>query len=259
MDSVVRPHPTTRRPFLERDATPKNRTGPRRPVNRRTWTLIGATFVALGLGVVALGQVEADADVRFTEDILGAPGSHAGGSYTLLGRPQPAEIPLTGAEGTRMVPNPLHDDTVRTVTAWEEDGRLYHTTHVLTAHNEDDLVTWTYTNETRRPGSAEVTMTEPTTWKTPGYAFPIEAFDDGDGHQPRIWALYQGVLPQPLQPKPSQFTGSLALELAGTPLPPGALVWEVDGIVAQCSSKFLPPSDPGSSPAATNHGSENEL
>lgn len=214
-------------------------------MNRRTRLLIGAALLALGAGLAALALAGEDADVRYVEDLLENPASHGHGTYTLLGIPQPPLVPRTGPSGTLLEPNPEYAGETVTVTAWTQDGVLYHSTHTLRAEETGGTSAWTYRNETRRAGSPEpAAPPETASWTLPGVAFPVQAFDDGDGATPRVWALYAGVLQNPLQPKPSQFEGRLLTALPdGTPLPDGALLYQVDdgGITAGCSSKFLPP------------------
>ncbi len=212
-------------------------------MNRRTWTLIGGMVVLLGIGLVALGQFEGEQTVRYVEDIQAEPVAHQTGSYTLLGIPQPEQVPLTGPNGSYMAANANYAP-VQTLHAWSDaNGTLWHSTHTVHATPGEHAIGWRLENSTRAPYTGAALPTTNTTWQTaPGLAFPIEAFDDGDGHSPRIWAVLPGPASQPLQVKPSQFTGQLLThDATGAPLPPGVLIWTVDEYVAGCSSKFLPP------------------
>ena len=214
-------------------------------MNRRTRLLIGLSLLALGVGVAALAFLEQEGSVRYVEELLERPEEHTQGSYTLLGIPQPPLVPRTGAEGTVLVPNLGYDDEVVTVTAWSEGGVLYHSTHILSVASADGVSEFSYRNETRRAGSPDLAFPAvESAWSLPGTAFPVDAFDDGDGSTPRVWALYDGVLKNPLAPKPSQFKGHLLSTLPdGAPVPDGALLYQVQpgGITAGCSSNFLPP------------------
>lgn len=219
-------------------------------MNGRTQLLIGLAVVLLGIGVVALAFVGGEDKVRRVEDLVAEPAAHEHGTYTLLGVPQPETIPLTGAEGVVQAPNPAWTDTTTTTVRWPADPAApqhYYSTRTLTVEQDGDAVHWTWRNETRRLPT-DATLAFPpgnATWTTTGArAFTVQAFDDGDGDTPRVWALYGGPLKDPMQPKPSQFTGRLAATLPdGTPVPDGVLVYQVDEYKAGCSSKFLPPQE----------------
>jgi len=209
-------------------------------MNGRTRLIIGVTLVATGLGVAALAFTSGDAAVRYVEDLIADPGAHQTGSFVLMGVPQPRDVPV----GDGMATNSAYANSTVSVTAWSRDGVHYHSTHTLTAEPEAGGVRWTHLNETRRAGSPDVAFpSESTSWTLGSLAFPVDAFDDGDGHTPRVWAVYDGVLKNPLQPKPSQFKGHLLTQLPdGSPVPDGALLYAVEpgGITMGCSSKFLP-------------------
>ena len=212
-----------------------------------THLFIGLAVVVLGLGLVGLAVYEDEAPVRTVEKLLADPAAHGSGSFVLLGVPQPEEVPLTGAEGLTMAPNPDWANTTSTTVRWQRDGTTYYSTRAVTVHLHDGAATWSYANTTRRLPSDPQPAFEPVTvtWQTTGTgAFTVQAFDDGDGDTPRVWALYDGVLKDPMQPKPSQLTGHLATTRPdGAPLPDGVFVWEVSDFKAGCSSKFLPPEE----------------
>jgi hypothetical protein len=216
-------------------------------MNGRTQLLIGLAVVLLGLGVVALAFVEDEASVRRVEDVIAKPGRHSSGSYVLLGVPQPPEIPVTGPGGMDEVPNPEWSNRTTDTEAWTEGSSTYYSTRTVTVTVAGETTTWTWRNETRRlPSDASLAFpADEKTWTTTGArAFTVQAFDDGDGDTPRIWALYDGPLKDPMQPKPSQFTGRLATALPdGSPVPDGVLIYDVDEFKAGCSSKFLPPEE----------------
>jgi hypothetical protein len=221
-------------------------------MNGRTQLLIGLAVVVLGLGVVALAFLEDEASVRRVEDLVARPDRHDSGTYVLLGVPQPPEVPLTGSTGVVLAANPGWANATSSTEAWTHGSSTYYSTRVVSATADATDPTgqtfhWTWRNETRRlPSDPQLAFpAEERTWTTTGArAFTVQAFDDGDGDTPRVWALYGGPLKDPMQPKPSQFTGRLATALPdGSPIPEGALVYEVDEYKAGCSSKFLPPEE----------------
>ncbi len=217
-------------------------------MNGRTQLFIGLAVVLLGVGVVALAFVGDEARVRRVEDLLAEPAGHTQGDYVLLGVPQPAEVPVTEAAGVSLVPNPAWSNATSSTVRWTGPDGTYYSTRTVTADEDaDGTVHWAWRNETRRLPSdpALAFPAQETSWTTSGVrAFTVQAFDDGDGDTPRVWALYGGPLKDPMQPKPSQFTGRLASALPdGSPLPDGVLVYEVDEYKAGCSSKFLPPEE----------------
>lgn len=216
-------------------------------MNGRTQLLIGLAVVVLGLGVVALAFVEDEASVRRVEDLVARPDRHTDGRYVLLGVPQPALVPVTGDTGVAMTANPAWTNTTSSGEFWGPADDRRFSLRTVTVEVNGDAATWTWRNETKRLPS-DATLLEPAqerTWTTTGAdAFTVQAFDDGDGDTPRVWALYGGPLKDPMQPKPSQFTGRLATTLPdGSPMPEGVLVYQVEEFKAGCSSKFLPPEE----------------
>ena len=211
----------------------------------RTRLLIGLALVVLGLGVAALGLFQDESDVRYVEDLVERPAAHTRGDYTLMGIPQPIQVPLAGGTGTVLEDNPEWENETRTVVAWSRGGVTYHSTHILSAEPGDLGSRFTFRNETRAAGQAELAFAaQQAEWTVPGRAFTVQAFDDGDGDTPRVWAVYAGPLKQPMQPKPSQFTGHVLARLPdGTALPDGAVLYQVEEFTAGCSSKFLPPEE----------------
>lgn len=221
-------------------------------MNGRTQLLIGLAVVLLGVGVVALAFVGGEDKVRRVEDLVSDPGGHTRGDYVLLGVPQPQTVPLTGASGVVQAPNPAWANATSSTVRWSDATGTYYSTRVVSASTDTtdsatQVVHWTWRNETRRlPSDTALAFpAQERTWTTTGAAaFTVSAFDDGDGDTPRVWALYGGPLKDPMQPKPSQFTGHLAATLPdGSPVPDGVLVYEVEEFKAGCSSKFLPPEE----------------
>ncbi len=216
-------------------------------MKRRTQLIIGFAVVALGIMVLSLARFGGEDQVRQVQEVVADPARHDEGTYTMLGVPQPPEIPLTGDAGVVLRPNPGFENATVQVTAWQKDGITYHSARTLAvAYEEGGVTHWSFRNETRLPGHPDLAFpTVEIEWDLAGLAaFPVQGFDDGTQPLPRVWAVYGGVSNEPMQPKPSQFTGRLLRELPdGTPLPDGALVFEVDEYTAGCSSKFLPPEE----------------
>lgn len=218
-------------------------------MNGRTRVLIGLTLIALGGGVVALGYVGGESNVRYVEDLMARPDRHEAGSYLLMGVPQPEFVPITGASGVELSDNPQWSNTTATTVRWSDDNSTWFSTRSVSAETLATGETgWTYRNETRALPSDATLAFPPTTvqWTTTARerAFPVQAFDDGDGDSPRLWALYSGPVKDPMQPKPSQFTGHLLATLPdGTPVPDGVHLFAVESYKAGCSSKFLPPEE----------------
>ena len=200
----------------------------------RTQVIIGATLVLLGLGVVALGYLDDEAQVRQVADVLADPEGHQSGSFTLIGIPQPEQ--LVSLDHTE--PNPNRLNATAWISAW--DGK--HTTHRIEVVQDATGSAWTYTNTTQEAGRPTTAVSTNETWRIEGShtIFLIQGFPDANGDTPWLWGVYEGVLREPVQPKPSQFEGRLATELGSTPLPAGAWVFTVDEFTAGCSSKFLP-------------------
>ena len=221
-------------------------------MNARTQLLIGLAVVLLGLGVVALAFVDDEASVRRVEDLVQDPGRFGEGRHVLLGVPQPPLVPVrSSAGGTDLLPNPGWTNVTATTSRWASQPELFSTETLRVDVAADGATTWTWRNETRRgsPGAGEaVGEAAVLQWTTPPAtrAFTVQAFDDGDGDTPRVWALYAGPLKDPMQPKPSQFEGRLLRTLpdgSGTPMPAGVLLYQVEEFTAGCSSKFLPPEE----------------
>ncbi|MEA3144402.1 MAG: hypothetical protein QOG31_1726 [Thermoplasmata archaeon] len=210
----------------------------------RTQLLAAAAIIVVGAGTLFLASTQGEASVRFVGDLTLDPEQHTRGSYTLMGIPEPQSIPVTGPNGTQLVQNPDYRNATRATTVWQRDGQAYYSTHTLEVRPDAAGATWVFRNETRRlPTDAQLAMPAVTaTWRLggTGQVFPVAAFTDPD-HQ-RVWAWYDRASESPLQPKPSQFQGRLLSHLPdGTPLPQGALVYQVESYTAGCSSKFLPP------------------
>ncbi len=216
-------------------------------MNLRTQAIIGAVVIALGVGVVALGFVDQDANVRQVSEVLANPSAHASGTYTLVGIPQP-KILTTFANGGSTVEqaNAAYQNHTTRTTSWNEGETRYFSTHTLTVQGPgpDGTSHWSLQNRTTLPGSLE--PAKPTTWTNwtlegPHKVFLIQGFPDENGDSPLLFGVYKGVLREPLQPKPSQFEGRIATTLpSGADLPAGALVFMVEEYTAGCSSKFIP-------------------
>jgi hypothetical protein len=215
-------------------------------MNSRTRLVIGALIIGTGAVTLWLASTASQESVRYVEQIVADPSGNTQGSYTLLGVPQPERIPLSGSSGTFLVPNRDWSNETVSERAWSQAGATYSSTLTLTvAAQADGSIAWRLHNETRLANHAALTS-PPTdaTWRlgTAGQAFQVSSFATA-GHQPmRLWAWYDATPENPMQPKPSQFVGHLMTNLPdGSPLPSGALVYEVDQFTAGCSSKFLPP------------------
>lgn len=199
-----------------------------------TQVLIGAAIVALGGITVAVGLLAGEEEqFRYVQDVLQDPGAYASGTYTLIGSPA---MLLNGSAQARHV------------ALWQDGGSPRQSELLLSVGlpSGQGVTTWTAENRTRAPGSTDPDPTpvlSAWTVEGPHAAFLIHGFADEGGSAPTVWALYRGLLSEPLPPKPSQFTGRLATATpAGAPLPPGVLVFEVDSYKVGCSSKFLPPT-----------------
>lgn len=219
-------------------------------MNARSRLMVGAAMLALGAGTLWIAATQSEADVRYVEQILFDPASHRAGAFTLMGIPEPAQIPVAGDTQGR-VANPNHSDETRDTVAWDLDGVKHYSTRILRVTTQPDgALHWTFRNETRLlPTDQELAFPpEERQWTFghEGEAFPVVGFT-ADGHRradtPRIWAWYGKAPENPMQPKPSQFTGRLMVALPdGTVLPEGAHIYEVTQYTAGCSSKFLPPA-----------------
>ncbi len=213
----------------------------------RTQLIIGLTVVLLGVGVLSLGLVEQESNVRQVVDVLAAPDAHDAGDYVLVGIPQPEQLTSfgNGGEAVAQEPNPRHSNTTVHHTTWTAgDGTPRVATHTLTVTgpDADGTTHWSLRNETRQPGVGLVADPTWSHWTVEGphIVVLIEGFPDEAGVSPALFGVYHGVLRDPLQPKPSQFEGRLATHAGGVALPDGAVVFEVDEYTAGCSSKFIP-------------------
>lgn len=213
-------------------------------MNGGTGLIIGLTVIALGVGVVGLGFLEQEGQVRYVHDIVADPSAHATGSYTLLGMPQPPTLTGTGEGGQKEVANPGYRDQTRQVVRWWQDGVQHFSTLTLRVDLGDGTSHWSLQNQTRAPEHPDLAF--PTTYENwtvqrPHVVFLIQGFEDRNGDTPYVFGIYEGVLRDPVQPKPSQFRGHVATQLpGGAPVPTGALLYHVDEYTAGCSSKFLP-------------------
>jgi hypothetical protein len=217
-------------------------------MNRRTQVLIGLSLVLLGAGAWAVGLVDADSNVRRVEDVVAEPARYHGGRTVLLGVPQPPEVPLATSQGVVLAPNDGWSDRIVHTVRWSDaDGQAWYSTRTVVVTLDAEGALWSYRNETRRLPADPEPAFEPATmaWRTTGSrVFAIEAFRDATADTPRVWGLYSGVLKDPMQPKPSQFTGHLLATLPdGRPVPDGAYLYHVEEFKAGCSSKFLPPEE----------------
>ncbi len=216
-------------------------------MNRRSQLIIGLMVVALGIGAIVLATLEGNTTVRNVEAILADPDAHTRGTYTLLAVPQPPQVPVTSANGLEFRANPDYSAEIRSTISWSRDGQTYYSTRITRVEPLGEHVAWNFRNETRRLPSDPDTVfpVDERTWTTTGsLAFPVQAFDDGDGDTPRLWAIYDGPVKDPMQPKPSQFTGRLLTTLPdGKAVPAGAYIYQVEEYKAGCSSKFLPPEE----------------
>jgi hypothetical protein len=218
-------------------------------MQRRTQVLIGLAVVALGIGAWALGLASGQSSVHRVEDVVAAPAQFDSGSHVLLGVPQPSEVPVSAQEGTVLRPNDQWSNTTSSTVHWTDaQGNGWYSTRTVTITAAADATHWSYRNETRRLPADPAPALPPVTmeWTTPATtrAFAIEAFHDATTDTPRIWGLYSGLLKDPMQPKPSQFTGHLLATLPdGRAVPDGAYLYDVQEYKAGCSSKFLPPEE----------------
>lgn len=189
--------------------------------------IVAFSAIAVGLGTVAVAMlVDEDARFRQVEDLLADPAGHREGTFTIIGVPEAS----------------LDDASTRRVAVWMEGGDAWQSEVVVRAAGPDatGVTRWTSENRTRSPGAA-APETAPTVlaWNVAGAhtAFRIHAFS-GEG---AVWAIYKGVIPEPLEPKPSQFDGRLARALPdGRAVPTDVLVFEVDDYKIGCSSKLVP-------------------
>ena len=76
-----------------------------------------------------------DATVRRVEDLVADPSLHMRGDYVLLGVPQPEAVPLTGATGVVLSPNPSWTNTTASTVRWTGPDGTYYSTRSVTAVN----------------------------------------------------------------------------------------------------------------------------
>jgi hypothetical protein len=218
-------------------------------MNRRTQVLIGLSLVALGVGAWALSLAQGQASVHRVEDVVAAPSRFSSGEHVLLGVPQPETVPVSASQGTVPSGNPEWSNATSSTVRWTDpSGQAWYSTRTVRVAFAADGAHWTYRNETRRLPADPQPAFPPAVveWTTPSTsrAFAIEAFHDASADTPRIWGLYSGPLKDPMQAKPSQFTGRLLAALPdGRPVPDGAFLYDVQEFKAGCSSKFLPPEE----------------
>jgi len=218
-------------------------------MNVRTRLLVGAALLAVAGGTFWVAASQSQADVLYVEQVLAAPAAHRTGSWTLLGIPQPEQVPFTSGNGTVLLANAQYANaTVETIHWGTGDAERFATHTLAVTPQADGRLLWSFRNETRRtpadPTPLSVTARS-WTYGRLGQAFPVTAFAAaaaGHADTPRVWAVYADAPEHPMQPKPSQFTGHLLSALPdGTVLPDGANVYVVSQFTAGCSSKFLPP------------------
>lgn len=195
--------------------------------------LVGLGVVGLGVTALAFGLLsQEDAVFRHVDEVLADPAAHAKSEFTLIG------TPIQGNSTTRTV-------------MWSDAGSPRQSTLTLTVAGpgRDGISHWRLENETRVPGStggAAPPILHVSEWNLSGphAVFLIQGFAEHNETPADVWAVYRQNLPEPLQPKPSQFTGHFWTRLAtGQSVPADALVWDVRTYTVGCSSKFLPPQD----------------
>jgi hypothetical protein len=200
-------------------------------VDRRSQALTAGMVVLLGVGVLALGFVDDESGVRFVSDLHDEPAAYVTGSYTLIGQVQPATLPHETETGRQ--PNPEWLDSI----SWEGrtivDDVTYRTIHDLAARAENGTIHWILTKSSQRTDrSAPEGTPEIQEWTSQGVLFQVADFETGQ----RLWAVTTAA-PGELFVKPSQMEGHLAAE---ENVPSGAMVFEVESMAQQCSSKFVP-------------------
>ncbi|MFA5861325.1 MAG: hypothetical protein WDA16_06475 [Candidatus Thermoplasmatota archaeon] len=195
--------------------------------------LVGLGVVGLGVTALAFGLLnQEDAVFRHVDEVLAAPAAHMDGEFTLIG------TPLPGNASTRTV-------------MWSDAGSLRQSilTLTVTGPGSDGVSRWHIENETRVPGrtddeASSTLHVEEWNLTGPHAVFLIRGFAEHNETPPQVWAVYRENLPEPLAPKPSQFTGHFWARLpTGPVVPSDALVWDVRTYTVGCSSKFLPPED----------------
>lgn len=205
-----------------------------------------AAVAAAGAALMLWAAAGSEADVAQVAEVVAEPDGFLGKRAMLIGVPQPAEVPVTGERGVELVPNPAWSPTTSRAGAWRwADGTLMHSVHQVTLDSyADGRATFTVRNDTRPAGAVESEATT-SRFTVEGYRpVPVQGFG---AHPPAIWALVrESQVKEAMQPKPSQFEGTLLTALPdGTPVPDGALLWLVQEYTAGCSSKFLPPEERG--------------
>src|SRR5207237_184559 len=156
-----------------------------------------------------LASSGAQPDVRQVGDVVADPGHFGRGSFVLVGVPQPAQVPVTTAQGVQLAANAAWSNETRTTPAWSRAGPAYYRTDIRRVEaGPGHELRWSFRNETRHlPADAQLAMPAVTaTWSqgTAGQAFPVQAFSTGAGGPARVWALYGKATENPLQPKPAQ-------------------------------------------------------
>jgi hypothetical protein len=180
-------------------------------MNRRTQLIIGVTLIAMGMGVYALGLLEEESAVRYVENLHADPEAHQAGDYTLLGIPQPE---------------------ARVATYQVKEGTVLTTYETELVSHVDGLAIFNVTKTSRQTSEELPFLVETIAWQQLAtHAFIVEDFGAGGAG---LWAIYDGVLPEELRPKPSQMQGALIVA------PEGVLAYRVDKLTVGCSSKFIP-------------------
>lgn len=198
-------------------------------MDRRTQTIIAGTIVLLGIGVVGLGFIEGETGVRYVAQMHEDPWTHMEGSFTLIGEVQPRILP--GGNGTA---NPDWKPAITWSHREAIEGTVYlHTNELRAVQQNDGSIQWTLSSWSQRTDrsapEADPVVQE---WTSEGTLFQVKDFESGQS----LWAVTQ-TLPGELFVKPSQMEGRI---IASPAVPEGALVFEVDSMTQQCSSKFIP-------------------
>lgn len=179
-------------------------------MNRRSQLIIGITLVAMGVGVYALGLLEEESAVRYVENLHDDPEAHMAGDYTLLGIPQPE---------------------IASAVYQIKTGTILTTYETTLVSHVDGVATFNITMTSRNTNEELPFLVETSQWNTEAeHVFVVDGFGDAGS----VWALYDGVLPEELRPKPSQLQGALITA------PEGVLAYRVDLLTVGCSSKFIP-------------------
>jgi hypothetical protein len=208
----------------------------------RTYWMVGVAIVLLGLGVVSMGWLQQDDNVRQVGHVVAEPERYQDGTWVLVGLPQTPQVPVMGERGQILINNSAYQNETVHIAAWSLQGRPVQSRIVLGVEQDATGSYWSFTNTTTAPGNPTILDEQSANWslRAGPLVFQVEGFEVGGASHTRIWAIYDGVMREPLQPKPSQFKGRLMSEMAGVALPPGALVYGVEQVTVGCSSKFLP-------------------